>query len=136
MARGSYVAGGNILPYSFVKLSTTATGQVLQAGSGDNVFGVSMPGTRNAPFPGLDDGYAAIAGENIRVFTAEDPADECYLKVDAAYNPGQLLKPGTNGIGTATTADKDIAGAIVMAASSAANQTIRVRVIAPYNVSI
>lgn len=136
MARGSYVAGGTILPYSFVKLSTTATGQVLQCGSGDNVFGVAQQGTRNAPFPSLDDGNAALVTENIRVFTAEDPAEECLLKVDAAYNPGQLLKPGTNGIGTATTTTKDIAGAIQMQASSKANQTVRVRVIAPYNINI
>lgn len=133
MSRNSFVAGGNILPARFVKLS--ATGKVTQAVAGENVYGVSQPGTRNAPLTGLDDGYAAIAGENVKCFTAMDPEESPWLEVDAAYPVGTLLKPSTNGIGTATTTNLDIVGAIQLEASTAANQLVQVRVVAPYNLS-
>jgi hypothetical protein len=137
MARGSFVANENIRPSRFVKLDTTsgATGKVLQAGAGDNVYGVSQQWTRNAPLTGLDDGYAAIAGENVRVYTAADPADEPYIEVDAAYVQGTLLKPSTNGIATSTVTNLDIAGAVLLEQSTAANQLVKCRVIAPYNLS-
>ncbi len=137
MARNSFVAAESIYPARFVKLSTVAgaTGKVLMASAASNVIGVSQSGTRNAPFPGLDDGYAAIAGENVKVFTAADPAEMPWIEVDAAYPQGTLLKPSTNGIGTSTVTNLDIAGAIQMEASTAANQLVQCRVIAPYNLS-
>ena len=137
MARGSFVAAGDIRPSRFVKLSTVAgaTGKVLQAGATDNVIGVSQQGTRNPAYSSLDDGFAAIAGENVRVYTAADPEDMPYIEVDAAYPQGTLLKPSTNGIATATVTNLDIAGAILMEASTAANQLVQCRVIAPYNLS-
>ena len=50
------------------------------------------------------------------------------LEVDAVYNPGTLMKPGPNGIGTQTLADGDIYGAILLNASTAANQLIKCKV--------
>ena len=137
MARGSFVAGGTIIPSRFVKLSTVAgaTGKVLQAGATDNVFGVSGEWTRNAPVDGLDAAEHARAGENCRVYTAADPEDEPLIEVDAAYGQGTLLKPSTNGIATSTVTNLDIAGAILLQASTAANQLVKCRVIAPYNLS-
>ena len=135
--RGSFVAAESIYPSRFVKLSTVAgaTGKVLMAGAASNVYGVSQQAVRNAPLTGLDDGFAAIAGETLQVYTAADPADEPYLEVAAANAPGTLLKPGTDGIGVATVTNLDIAGAIQLEASTAANQLVRVRVLAPYNLS-
>lgn len=137
-ARGSMVASGSIFPSTFVKFDTTAgnTGKCLQAGAGDVPCGVSQQGTRNAPYPGLDDGYCAIAGETLRVYTASDPEDMPLLQVDAAYPQGTLLKPGTNGIGTIANTDKDCYGAVQMEASTAANQLVQVRVIAPEYVAV
>ncbi len=137
MARGSFVAGGDVLPSRFVKLSAVAgaTGKVLQAGATDNVYGVSGQGTRNAPYDGLDDGLHAKAGENCRVYTSADPADEPYVEVDGAYPQGTLLKPSTNGIGTSTVTNLDIAGAIMLEASTAAGQLIKCSIRAPYNLS-
>lgn len=136
--RGSFVADGNILPCRFVKFSTTTgeTGRVAQAGAGESPCGVSQQGTRNAPFTGLDDGYAAIAGENVRVYTGSDPGEEVLIEVDGAYKQGQRLMPSTDGIATATTADHDIYGAIQMQESTAANQLVRCKVVHASDVSM
>ncbi len=137
MARGSFVAGESIIPSRFVKLSTVsgASGKVLMAGAGSDVYGVSGQWTRNAPFEGLDSSYIAIAGENVRVYTAADPEDEPYIEVDGAYVQGQLMKPSTNGIATATTTNLDIVGAILLEQSTASGQLVKCRVLAPYNLS-
>jgi len=134
MARGSFVAAEDIIPYRFVKLSAVsgATGKVLMAGSGDVPGGVSMQGVRNLPgFPGLDDNLAAKAGENVRVYVADDPEDEPYIEVDAAYVQGTFLKPSTNGIATTAASDGNIYGAVLLEQSTVANQIVRCRVIAP-----
>lgn len=134
MARGSFVAGEDIIPCRFVKLSTVsgATGKVLMAGAADTPAGVSMQGVRNLPgFPGLDDNLAAKVNENVRVYVSDDPEDEPYIEVDAAYVQGTYLKPSTNGIATTATGDGDIYGAIQLEQSTVANQIVRCRVIAP-----
>ncbi len=130
-ARGSAVANGNIFPMTIVKLDTSAgnTGKVLQAGAGDVPYGISQQGTRNAPFPGLDDGYAAIAGETLRVYTPADPEDMPLVQVDAAYAQGTLIKPSTNGIGTTASADGDYYIGRLAEASTAANQLVQIMVI-------
>lgn len=130
MARGSYVANGNILPFSFVKLDTTsgATGKVIQAGAADVPLGVAQSQQNQAPLTGLQSGYAAIAGENIEVFDEADPENQPYLRVDAAYPQGTFLKPGTAGIGTIASAADEVFGARMMQASFAANDIIQVQI--------
>ncbi len=130
MARGSYVANGNILPFSFVKFDTTAgaTGKVIQAGSTDTPAGVSQAQQNQAPLTGLQTGYAAVAGENIEVFDQADPENQSYLRVDAAYAQGTYLKPGSAGIGTIAGSADDIYGARMMQASFAANDIVQVLV--------
>ncbi len=132
-ARGSFVASGSLYPGTIVKLDTTSgnTGKVLQAGAGDNCVGVTALGKRNAPLAGLDDGYAAIAGENVRVYTSSDPEDMPVVQVDAAYAQGTKIKPGTNGIGTSAASDGDIYIGELAEASSAANQYVQIRVTGP-----
>ncbi len=92
-----------------------------------DVYGVSAQWQRNAPLDGLQDTYAAIAGENVRVYTAAAPADEPYIVVDAAYPQGTLLKPGTNGIGTIADTDHDIAGAVLVQQSFASGDLVQCR---------
>ncbi len=125
-AGGSFVATGNITQSRFVKLDSGVTGHVAQAGAGDSPIGVSVQGTRNPSYPGLQDGFAAVSGENIRVYLSNE---ECMIEVDAAYNPGQLLKPSTGGIATASNADGEIYGAILLDAATAANQLVKCRVV-------
>lgn len=108
----SRVANGNIAPCRFVKLdSSTAGGKVLQAGDGDKVFGISQPESRMPPYSGLDDGYCAIAGENLKVYTVADK--EVYLEIGSGgCSAGDSLKSDTNGAGVATTTDNTQVGAI------------------------
>ena len=122
---GSFVATGNIIPSRFVKLDSGVTGHVAQAGAGDAPFGVSQQGTRNPSYSGLQDGFAATTGENIRVYLENE---ECMIEVDAAYNPGQLLKPSTSGIATASNSDGDQYGAVLLDTAISANQLVKCRV--------
>lgn len=132
MARGSFVADGNITPCTFVKLNTAATaGHVLQAGAGDTPYGVSSQSDDQPPLAALDSGNAAVAGETLRVYTGADPEDEPYMQVDAAYNVGTQLKPNSSGVGTTVTSATDVWGAIMLEPSTAANQLVRVSVRAP-----
>jgi len=96
----SRVANGNILPSTCVNLTSTADGKVDQCTSATNTnpapFGISQKATRFAPFPGLDDGYCAIAGENLLIYTFPDK--EVYANIGVGgCTPRSFLKPGTNG---------------------------------------
>lgn len=110
----SRVATGNVSPCRFIKLATTADGQATQCGAGDQIFGISGPSTRQAPYPGLDDGYHAIAGENIAV--REYPERDVLLELSGTVSPGDRLKADTNGTGIVTTSANDEIGAIAKAA--------------------
>ena len=88
------VAGGNISPHRFVKPSTTADHTVLQAGAGEKVVGISQRGTRNVPYSSLDDGYAAIAGESLRVYST---GETCLVECGGTVTPGDRLKADSNG---------------------------------------
>lgn len=131
MAQGSFVANGNIPMSRFVKPDTTAVGKaiVATAGSGtegDSTYGVSHESSRNIPYSTLDDGYTAIAGENVRVYIDDE---ECYLESGAAVAHGDKLKSDSVGRGIPATTDKDRFGAIALQACSAAGVLIRVKVV-------
>ncbi|VTS00597.1 hypothetical protein [Tuwongella immobilis] len=112
------VAGGDIYPARFVRLDPSADGKVLAAGAGGLVWGISQPGTRMPPFDGLDDGKAAIAGENVRVFgPGED--QRCMLEIGADVTRGQLLKSDTNSKGVPVSANNDVYGAVALASGKA-----------------
>lgn len=123
----SKVANGNITPSRFVKLDTTVDGKVLQAGAGDMIFGVAQEGTRLAPLSGWDDGYAAKAGENIRVYAAPEDKD-CFLEIAGTTSVGDKLKSDGSGLGVVTTTANDNIGAIADEAGTA-NQLIKVRLL-------
>lgn len=102
----SGIAAGNISPCRFVKkTSTLGEPTITQAGAGDDVYGISQPSTRKAPLAGLDDGFAAIAGETLNVFGPGD--DGALLEIAATVTAGQLLKSDANGAGIVAATDKD-----------------------------
>lgn len=103
-----FVAGGTILPYSFVKQSTTAPNTVLQAGAGDVPIGISQKGTRNTPYSTLNDGDAALVGEDILVFQENEYAT---IQFGGTVTAGDFLKPSTNGVAITAGSDGDVYGA-------------------------
>lgn len=116
VARRSMKASGNISPSRFVKLTTTADGEVTQAGAGEQIYGISQKTTRRTPYGALDDGYAAIAGENVGVHGI---GEECLLEAGGTVAPGDRLKSDASGKGVATTTNLDEWGAICLQAGTA-----------------
>jgi hypothetical protein len=115
---GSYskVANGNVSPARFVYLDSSADGKVLQASAAtQKLFGISQAGTRRAPYSGLDDGYAAIAGENLQVYGL---GEQCMLELAGTVAPGDRLTATSGGKGIKTTTNLDEYGAIAQAAGS------------------
>ena len=109
----SRFANGNIHPGRFVKLdSSTAGGKVLEcAGTTVPIFGIAQMATRNAPYPLLDDGYAAIASEDLLVYTFSDK--EVWLEIGSGgCNPGDRLTSDGTGAGIATTSTGNWVGAV------------------------
>lgn len=130
MALGSYVANDNMVPCKIAKLDTSAgnLGKVLMAGSGDVPLGVVQAQGDQCPLNGLQNGYAAVAGENVGVWDQSDPPGNPYVTVDAAYPQGTLIKPGSGGIGTIASADGDYYIARLVQASLAANDTVECQI--------
>ncbi len=112
MASHSKVASGNILPSTFVILTTSAPGKVTQASTGERIYGVSQIGTRSAPFEGLDSNYAAIAGDNVMIFGI---GQKCLLRIGGTVTHGDYLKSDSSGFGVTASTDQDDYGAIAQA---------------------
>ena len=113
MAEGiikSYMANGNVLPYSFVKLDTTAPFKVIQAAANSDILlGVSAEYTDTTPLPSGGGTYAAIAGEQLRVYRV---GCKCKLKIGAGgCTAGDRLTSDASGNGLTATSGQ-IAGAI------------------------
>jgi hypothetical protein len=89
------VAGGNILPSTFVMISTTADKTALQATANAPILGVSQVGTHDAPGISGAATYAATAGQSIQLFVS---GDICQVAVGASsVTRGDLLKSDANG---------------------------------------
>lgn len=111
----SFKANGNITPSRFCRLDTSADGKVVQSGAGEKCYGVSQEGTRNPPYGALDDGYRAIADENIMLYTENDI---CWLEAGGTWAVGDRLKADASGKGVATTTENDEIGALALEAAS------------------
>lgn len=122
---GSYskIAGGNVTPARFVKLDSTV-GRVVECGAGEDMFGISQPSTRRLALSGWDDGFAAVAGENLNIIGPGD--DEALLELGGTVTHGQNIKSGAAGVGVAATTDKDKVGAIALQ-SGVSGELIRVK---------
>jgi hypothetical protein len=125
MAILSMKANGNITMSRFVRIDTSGDGLVVQAGTGEKCFGVSQAGSRRVPYSSLDDGYAAIAGEDLEVFGI---GEECWLEIGGTVTVGDRLKSDTDGKGVTTTTNLDEWGAVARQAGTS-GQLIRVQVI-------
>ncbi len=104
------IAGGNIAPSRFVKLGTDET--VTHCGAGEIPWGISQPYTRYPALAAVDDGFAAIAGEQCNVFGPTD--DECLLELGGTVTPGQGIKATTDGKGLAAVTNLDQVGAVAI----------------------
>ena len=104
----TYVANGNVSPMRFVKSAgTTLDNKVIQCTGSDRPLGVSKQGTRNAGGLASDDGFAAIAGEDLHVHTV---GDECLIQLGGTVVAGDMLKPHTDGTALAGSST-DVCGA-------------------------
>lgn len=122
----TWVANGNIKPYRFVKSDTTADKKCLQSSTNQESVGISHQGTRKPPFSTLDDGYVAIAGEEIQVY---EDNDECLLCAGAAVARGDNLKSDSDGRGITGNSSGDLVSAYALESATAANQLILVKLI-------
>lgn len=111
------VAGGDILPQSFVKLDKSAPETALQAVSGDTPIGISGNWTRYAGGTPADDGLEANNTEFPTVFGVG-----CVVPLvcgnTGTWTAGVFLKPDASGYGTPTTSTNDKPGALSLTAAS------------------
>jgi hypothetical protein len=100
-------AGGNITPKSIVRLSASAGDNVViqAAAATAPLLGIAGQGTRYAEITGLalNDGYAAVQGQNVLVFRV----GECAPVIAGAggLNAGDLVTSDANGNGVTATTD-------------------------------
>lgn len=108
----SFIADGNIYPYRFVKLlDASADGRVLACGAGERAYGISQKSTRRSPY--IDStGYAASAGEPIKVY--DRPGERCPLELGGTVARGDFIKASTAGVGVKADTDQDDYGAIAL----------------------
>jgi hypothetical protein len=91
-------AGGDVNPSRFVKLSTAADNTVLQAGSNEDVFGISSEAAQDAPLPGAST-LAAAADDPLMI---HPDGSVCLLEIGSGgCTRGDYLKSDTNGKGVA-----------------------------------
>jgi hypothetical protein len=113
---GPVQAGGNIKPRRIVKLASVNGDNVVTQASGNSaqMYGISDSRTRRPPIENLDDGYNAIAGENIRVFVVGDVAP---VQAGGAFNAGDRLTSDSDGQAIASSgAGQFIIGVALQAA--------------------
>jgi hypothetical protein len=119
------VAGGNIYPCRFVKLSTSYDMTALQAGANESVIGVSQEGTNYPPLSDLTvSAYAAADGQNMRMY---GEGDICMIEAGDVITRGGKLKADSVGRGvpilTTGTTRQNI-GAIALQSAAAAGEKI------------
>jgi hypothetical protein len=104
----SGTAGGDINPSRFLKRSTTADAKWLQCtANSDKIAGISQVGTRYPAALSLDDGKAAIAGENIHVYLAGRDK-EAPLEYGGTVTAGDLLTSDSSGRGVTGTTGQQV----------------------------
>jgi hypothetical protein len=128
------VANGNIKPYRFVTQVGAPVGQVLQCGAGGKCYGISGEGNRRVSGDiGLDDGFAAVAGENVNIYGP--PHKDVLLVMNGTCSIGDRIKSDTDGGGLTTVTNLDEYGAIADEAATVVGQLIRVQVVPPTQIS-
>lgn len=94
----SQIAGGDINPARFVKLSTAADFTVLEADSNERPYGISVDAAQAAPISGAST-LAASAGKSLRVYGI---GEECTLTLGSGgATRGGMLVSDADGKGVA-----------------------------------
>lgn len=89
------VAGGDIRPARFIKLSGAADYTALESDANERVFGISIDAAQDAPIPSAD-ADAADDGDQFRYFSI---GDECLLELGGTVAAADLLKSDADGKG-------------------------------------
>ncbi len=123
------VAGGNILPFRFVKPDTTADHQGLQASANAEIIGVAGEETKFAPLSDLvTTNNHAESGDTVNL---HGPGGEALVEAGAAFAAGTRLKADSVGravaIATSGTTVQEYGGRSQEAAA-AAGEKIRINV--------
>lgn len=91
MANPRYIARGNILPSTIVKIDTTSGhnfGVIAATATSDKPVGIAQAGTHDAPGTNGAGTYAASDGQEIRVY---GDGEECLGLAGAAITQGDNL---------------------------------------------
>lgn len=90
------IAGGDIRPSRFVKISTAADNTVLEADANEKCFGIATEATQDAPLAGAD-GDAAEATDQVMI---HPPGSMCQLTIGSAgVTRGDRIKSDSDGKG-------------------------------------
>ena len=125
--RPTYVAGGNISPATFVKMSNAADFTVLACGDNEEAFGVSHDSTEEFPHTAAS-AFAASAGKEL---TVRQPGEKALLLLGGTVTRSEYVKSDANGEGVAVVAYNSAAPQMVAAQalrSGVAGEKIEVRV--------
>jgi hypothetical protein len=133
----TFQASGNISPKRFVCIDPTyplavapfinAGGQVVQASlTSVPIIGISQPSTRLTNYQGLDDGYAAIAGQELVVYQSDAQAWDGVLLTlgTGGCSAGDRLTTDGSGQGIVVSGDGQYIGAQAMNAGLAGQDVL------------
>ena len=112
----SKLPGGDIEASSFVKLDPSNTGYVLQAGSGDQVYGISQPATRRIALDTYDSSLCGKLGDPAINIYGPTSDTGVLLRLGGTVSNGDFLKPDASGFGVVASTDKNPYGAKALAA--------------------
>lgn len=133
MDHPNFIAGGNILPSTFVKIdATVAMPTVIQASANTDVLiGVSKESTDAPPIPQLSGTqYAAVSGENCRVY---QPGESCLLSIGSGgCTAGDMLTTDGSGGGITTAPGAGVRVGAIALMTAVSGDKARVRVTDPF----
>jgi hypothetical protein len=104
MSAKAMYANGTIRVSRFVKVDTTRNNAVVEGTANAAIRGISQEGGRVAPIPSVttDPVQAAIAGENINVYTS---GEDCLLRIGSGgCTAGDYLESDADGDGVTVAA--------------------------------
>jgi hypothetical protein len=124
------IAGGDIYPCRFVKLSSVSDHTGLQATANDSVIGVSQEGSNYPPLNDLVATHkAATTGQTFRLF---GDGDTCLIEAGEAFDRGTRLKADANGRGVAiltTGTTLQNIGAVALQSAAASGEKVLCQVL-------
>lgn len=112
------VAGANVYPARFIKLSAVNT--VIQCVANDSPDGISGEAKRDARSDAVNPDYHALTGESVRVHdgTGNEADAACVLELGGTVAVGNRLMPDANGKGIVGTTGKYVGAKALQAGVS------------------